>query len=256
MSTGNYPPGGTWEIDNGWDVVTSDGEKLGDVDEVHPHYLVVSKGWLFPTERYVPVSTITDVSDNKVYINVSKAEVDSQGWDTIPDMADTTSTSGHTDRTEMMSTTGYTDRTNLTDRADMTDRSTTRGTDNIDVPVVEEELDVRKRQVEGGAVRVRKEVVETEKQVSVPVREERIRVERQPVTDQTVDDLDGHTFQEEDIEIPLRSEEIEVTKRPVVRERVQISKDVVEHEEQASGTVRREEVRVEGDDVVERGNRP
>ena len=64
---GNYPSGGTWEIDTGWDVVTADGEKLGDVDEVHPHYLVVSKGWLFPTERYVPVSTITDVSDHGLH---------------------------------------------------------------------------------------------------------------------------------------------------------------------------------------------
>ena len=75
VTTGNYPPGGTWEIDNGWDVITSDGEKLGDVEEVHPHYLVVGKGFIFHSERYVPVSTITSVVDEKVHISVSKDEV-------------------------------------------------------------------------------------------------------------------------------------------------------------------------------------
>jgi uncharacterized protein (TIGR02271 family) len=245
MSTGNYPPGGTWEIDNGWDVITSDGDKLGDVEEVHPHYLVVGKGLIFHSERYVPVSTITDVSDNTVYLSVTKVEVETQGWDTIPDVADT-------------GTTGYSDTTRMSDTADMTgiDRTRTTGRDDISVPVHEEELEVRKRQVEEGAVRIHKEVVETEKQVSVPVREERIRVERHAGTGDTTDVADGHVFEEEDIEIPLRSEEVEVSKRPVVREHVHVSKDVVEHEEQATGTVRHEEVYVEGEDTVERGDRP
>ena len=248
MTTGNYPPGGTWEIDNGWDVVTSDGEKLGDVEEVHPHYLVVGKGLIFHSERYVPVSTITDVADNKVYINVSKAEVDRQGWDTIPDTAGTVSTTGYTDRSDL------TNRTEITDRTDV--QRSTRGDDDMKVPVVEEELDVRKRQVEQGSVQVHKDVVETEKQVSVPVREERIRVERHAVDEQVPGDVGGHTFQEEDIEIPLRGEEVEVSKRPVVREHVHINKDVVEHEEQAAGTVRREEVIVDGEDATERSDRP
>src|SRR5687767_14491734 len=105
VTTGNYPPGGTWEIDNGWDVFTSDDDKIGSVEEVHPHYLVVGKGLIFHSERYVPVSTITSVDGKKVYLGVSKAEVEQQGWDRIPDVADTTST---TDRMD-------TDRTRRTD---------------------------------------------------------------------------------------------------------------------------------------------
>jgi uncharacterized protein (TIGR02271 family) len=247
MTTGNYPSGGTWEIDTGWDVVTSDGEKLGDVDEVHPHYLVVSKGWLFPTERYVPVSTITDVTDNTVYINVSKAEVDAQGWDTIPDVAGTTDSTSYRDTEDMVDTTRFTGQTDMT--------RTTSGTDDISVPVVEEQLRVDTREVERGAVHVHKEVVETEQQVTVPVREERVRIERHPGAGSDVAAVSAHVFEEEDIEIPLRSEEVEVTKRPVVREHVHISKDVVEHEEQATGTVRREEVVVEGDDAIDRTSR-
>src|SRR4051812_7296988 len=129
MTTGNYPPDGTWEIDTGWDVVTSDGEKLGGVDEVHPHYLVVGKGFIFHSERYVPVAMITDVADDKVYINATKAEADSQNWDTIPETADTTSigTTDYTDRTDLTNTTGTTDRVD--------NRRMTRGTDDIEVPV-------------------------------------------------------------------------------------------------------------------------
>lgn len=251
MTTGNYPPGGTWEIDNGWDVITSDGEKLGDVEEVHPHYLVVGKGLIFHSERYVPVSTITSVADNKVHISVSKDEVDRLGWDTIPDVTDTTTTYNDTfDTTGTTGTTGVTD----TMRTDTTDY-TRRGTDEIDVPVVEEQLSVDKREVERGAVRVRKDVVEEERAVNVPVREEHIRVERHAGTgDRT--DLGDHTFQEEDIEIPLRGEEVEVSKRPVVTEHVRISKDVEERDETVTGTVRREDVIVEGEDTVDRTNRP
>ena len=243
MTSGNYPPGGTWEIDNGWDVITSDGDKLGDVEEVHPHYLVVGKGLIFHSERYVPVSTITSVENNKVHLGVSKAEVERLGWDTIPDMADTTST------------TGMTDTTDTTRRTDMTER-TRRDTDEMDVPVYEEQLNVDKRQVERGAVHVHKDVVEEERQVNVPVREEHVHVERRAVTDQRAGDLGDHTFQEEDIEIPLRGEEVEVSKRPVVTEQVRISKDVEERDERVSGRVRREEVIVEGEDTIERDDRP
>lgn len=242
MTTGNYPPGGTWEIDNGWDVITSDGDKIGDVEEVHPHYLVVGKGLIFHSERYVPVSTITSVENNKVYLGVSKAEVERQGWDTIPDVADTTSTTGMTDTTT----------TRGTDTADYD----TRDTDNVRVPVREEQLNVDKRQVERGGVHVHKDVVEEERQVNVPVREETVRVERHAATGQRAGDIGDHAFQEEDIEIPLRGEEVEVNKQAVVTEEVEISKDVRERNKQVGGTVRREEVHVEGDDTVERGDRP
>ena len=242
MTTGNYPPGGTWEIDNGWDVITSDGDKIGDVEEVHPHYLVVGKGLIFHSERYVPVSTITSVENNKVYLGVSKAEVERQGWDTIPDVADTTSTTGMTDTTT----------TRRTDTADYD----TRDTDNVRVPVREEQLNVDKRQVERGAVHIHKDVVEEERQVNVPVREETVRVERHAATGQRAGDIGDHAFQEEDIEIPLRGEEVEVNKQGVVTEEVEISKDVRERNKQVGGTVRREEVHVEGDDTVERGDRP
>lgn len=245
MSTGNTPQGRTWEIGNGWDVMTSDNQKLGEVEEIHPYYLVVGKGLLFHSEKYVPVATIVDVRDDTVHINATKEEVENHDWDTAPDVAGmgrTPDTAGRGGRSDAVG------RTNAGGQR--------RQDTDIEIPVVEEELEVRKRPVDAGTVRVHKDVVESEKHISVPVREERIRVERHDVNEPAPANLSEQTFEEQDIEVPLRTEEVEVSKRPVVRERVNITKDVVERDEQASRTVRREDVHVEGENTGEHADRP
>jgi len=235
----NYGAGDVWEIDHGYDVFAADGEKVGDVQEVHPHYLVVSKGFFFPSERYVPVAAITDVRDERVYLSVTKDQVDSQGWDTIP--ADTTVTdTNYTDTT-------YTDR----DRVGLADtmvneRVTDTVDDDVRIPVMEEQLSVGKHEVRRGLVRVRKDVVEEQQSVNVPLREETVHVERHAVSGEYTGDVPANAFEEVEIEIPLRGEEADVTKRAVVREEVEIDKDVVERNQQVTDTVRREEVYVDG----------
>jgi uncharacterized protein (TIGR02271 family) len=242
MTMGNADQGRVWEIDTGWDVYAADGDKIGSVEEVHTHYIVVGKGLIFRSERYVPVSAITSVDGDGVYVGVNKNAIDSQGWDTVPDLTDydTTDTRG----------------TGLTGATDVTKRRDTTGRETIDVPVVEEELDVTKREVERGSVHVHKDVVEDTKRVDVPVREETVRVERHAGAGDDRDTLSDHTFEEEDIEIPLRGEEVEVSKRARVREHVHIDKDVREREEGVTGTVRREKVFVEGEETLDDDRRP
>jgi uncharacterized protein (TIGR02271 family) len=234
----NYGAGDVWEIDHGYDVFAADGEKIGDVQEVYPHYLVVSKGFFFPTERYVPVNAITDVREERVYVSATKDQVDSMGWDTIPD--DTT-------------TTGTTYRDSDADRVGMSDtmvdeRVGDTTDENLRIPVAEEQLSVGKHDVRRGLVRVHKDVVTEQASVNVPLREETVHVERHAVSGDYADGVPADAFQEVDIEIPLRGEEAEVTKRAVVREEVEIDKDVVERNEQVTETVRREEVFVDGAD--------
>jgi uncharacterized protein (TIGR02271 family) len=232
-------PGGAWEIDTGWDVFGADGDKVGDVHEVYPHYIVVSKGFFFPTERYIPVSAISGVEHDRVYLNVTKDQIDSMGWDTVPDV-DSFVTS-----TETAGVGGYTGSaaTGTGEAFTETDRERLR------VPVVEEELEVDKRQVERGAVRVHKHVTEEQQAVNVPLREEEVVVERHAVhRGVDADAIPGDAFEETDIEIPLRGEEVDVSKRAVVREEVEISKQTREHTEQVSDTVRREEVHVDEHD--------
>ena len=254
---GGYPQGGVWEIDHGWDVFSSDGDKIGDVEEVHSHYLTVSKGFFFPSEKYVPVSSITNVDGERVYVNATKSEIDNLGWDTIPD-----DTASYAD-------TSYTDTTTYTDTMDTTRGVETTGTtgfastnvadgDELEVQLVEEELSVSKHAVERGRVIVRKGVRSEQQTVNVPIREEEVRVERRVVDgDYVTGEIPANAFQETEIEIPLRGEEVDVTKQARVREVVEIDKDVVEHQERVTDTVRRDEVFIEGADTLEgqRGTR-
>jgi hypothetical protein len=72
------------QIEHGWDVIGADDEKIGDVADVQDTYIVVSSGRIFICERYVPVSAITDIEHDRVYLNVSKDGIEAQGWDQPP----------------------------------------------------------------------------------------------------------------------------------------------------------------------------
>lgn len=75
---------GRWEILPGTTVVGSDGEKVGDVVAAYRDYLVVQKGFFFPTDRYIPAGAIADIAGDRVRLNVTKDEAISQPWHAIP----------------------------------------------------------------------------------------------------------------------------------------------------------------------------
>jgi len=112
------------------------------------------------------------------------------------------------------------------------------------IPVVEEEIDVSKRQVEKGGVRVTSHVEERPVEEQVNLREERVHVERRPV-DRPVTDADAAAFQETSFEMRETAEEPVVRKRARVVEEVIIDRDVTEHTETIRDTVRRTDVDVE-----------
>ena len=63
------------QIMAGDEVVGSDGDKVGTVAEVQPTYIVVEKGFFFPTALYVPLSAVTSVGDDEVRLSVSKDDM-------------------------------------------------------------------------------------------------------------------------------------------------------------------------------------
>ena len=214
------------EIERGWDVFGADGKKVGDVSEVREGYIVVSKGFLFTSERFVPVEAISRVEHDRVYLNVSKDEIDARGWDTVPEtgpisdarQGGTTAPSG----------------------AEAGGR----------VQLREEELRARTQPVQTGEVQIRKDVVEEQRTIDVPVTREEAVVERRPVEPRPADAPIG---EEETIRVPLRGEQAEVEKRPVVTEEVEVGKRPVRETQQVTETVRREEPRVEREGDVDLG---
>ena len=116
-------------------------------------------------------------------------------------------------------------------------------TQDVRVPVSEEEIIAEKRMKQAGEVKIRKEVKTEHRQVTVPVTKEEVHVERVPARgDIRASDA---PFKEGTISVPVREEEVEIRKRPVVREEVRVSKTQRQDEKRADADVRREVVHVE-----------
>ncbi len=109
---------------------------------------------------------------------------------------------------------------------------------------IEENLEVGKRTVEGGGVRVRSRIVEKPVEESIRLREEHVTVDRNPV-DRVASNDEIANFQDSDIELTERSEVAMVNKEARVVEEIRINKDVNERDETVRDTVRHTEVDVE-----------
>jgi uncharacterized protein (TIGR02271 family) len=112
------------------------------------------------------------------------------------------------------------------------------------MPVVQEELQVGKRAVSKGGVRVIQRVTETPVKEMIRLREERAIVERRPA-DRPASEADFANFKEGTIEVRETSEEPVVSKAARVVEEVVVGKQVDERSETVSDTVRRTDVEVE-----------
>jgi len=127
-----------------------------------------------------------------------------------------------------------------------------RGADEV-LPVADEQLQVGKRDVSHGRVRVRSYVVETPVQEQLSLREEHVRVERRPV-DRPLDGSED-PFRERTIEAEERAEEAVVSKEARVREEVALRREQERRDETISDTVRRTEVEVEDERTAKRDDR-
>lgn len=114
----------------------------------------------------------------------------------------------------------------------------------VAIPVVSEELEVGKREVERGGFRVQKRVSEVPVEQDVTLREERVNVDRRPA-DYTFHGSDAEAFQESVVEIREAYEELILNKKARVVEEVVINKDVDERTETVRETLRKTEVEVE-----------
>jgi uncharacterized protein (TIGR02271 family) len=242
------------QIQVGTDVYGSDGDKVGTVAEVQPTYLVVEKGFFFPTDYYIPMTAITQVQDGQVVLNVSKDTALHSGWETIPDTTTTAATGGVMtgDRGwDLSSEVTATDQVLAQDAGGINAGQPqvagyeATSEDELVIPLRGEELTATVRETEAGAARIQKTVVAEERVLEVPVTEEQIRVERR-VVDRAAGANDVDAFEEMVIEVPLTEQEVQLQKQTRVAEEVVVSKEAIQHTEQVRGTVRREEV-----DVVE-----
>ena len=131
---------------------------------------------------------------------------------------------------------------NVKERAGLaTDPNAKVATGDQTIEVVEEELQVGKREVQTGGVRVRSRIVERPVEEHLRLRTEHVRVERNPVNRPATEADMKNT----EIEMTEHAESAVSSKEARVVEEIKVGKEVEEHEEVVRDTVRSTEVDVE-----------
>jgi len=97
------------------------------------------------------------------------------------------------------------------------------GSSAIVIPVLAEELEVRRRRVERGGVRVHKQVHERQVEVDEPGFAEEVQIDRVPVH-RAVDEPPPVRYEGETMIVPLLEEVVVVEKRLMLREELRITR--------------------------------
>ena len=187
----------------------SDDEDLGEVQETGQDYVLVQKGMINKEKFYIPKNMAESYDGNVLRFNISKEEAKSRYMrDSPPTIKEYSSSDRDADVTHEEE-----DTSNVSQETD------TR------VPLIEERLNVSKRESAQEATITKEPVTET-KTVEVPLTHEELVVERRPVSESTTSssDLKPPVTSKEEIKIPLKKEEVEVKKEPYVKEEVVLKK--------------------------------
>ncbi len=111
------------------------------------------------------------------------------------------------------------------------------------IPVINEDIQVNKREVETGGIRLRSRIIEKEVSEDLKLREETVNVERKPV-DRPASESD---LREEQIEVREYAEKPVINKEARVVEEISLNKEVTERDETIKDTVRNTEVDIDRD---------
>lgn len=253
-----------------YDVIDSQGNKIGAVDGVwiddatdQPEFVSVKTGWLFGKNHVMPIQQAQfDETGRTIQMPYDSDRIKggpsfSTDAELSPDDEDQIYEYYGLQRSTAESPSGYaaggtdtagtygagTDTTSYGTGAGTTE-TLDAGQEEARVSVSEEELQVGKREVETGRVRVRKVVRTEQQEVPVTLRREEVEIERVPASGAEVP---SDAFQEREIEVPLTREEPVVGKEAHVTGEVRVGKDVETEQRTVGGAVRREEVEVDRD---------
>lgn len=112
------------------------------------------------------------------------------------------------------------------------------------IPVVEENMQVGKREVETGGVRMRSRIIERPVEEKLRLREEHVHVERKPVN-RAATEKDLASFKKSETTMTEHAEVPIVNKEARVVEEVRLGKDVEQHEETIRGKERKTDVEID-----------
>ncbi|MCC9134838.1 YsnF/AvaK domain-containing protein [Pontibacter silvestris] len=123
------------------------------------------------------------------------------------------------------------------------------------IPIIEEQLEVGKREVETGGIRLRSRIIERPVEEHLRLRQEHVWVERTP-TNRPATEADFTKLKAGDINVTEHAEVPMVDKQARVVEEVSFGTEVEEHDENIKGTVRKTDVEIDDLDKDTDLNRP
>jgi uncharacterized protein (TIGR02271 family) len=261
----------------GWDVKDAQGNQIGDVDDLifNPNtskvvYLVVDqddneldldddKKVLVPVglaelhesddDVILPSVTAAQIMELPAY---EKGNITSETERTIRNVfgggalaAGTAALAGSSEQEDFYQHEHFND-TKFYNRRNPQATSDTVNTDQTttSIPIIEEKMEVGKKEVETGGLRLRSRVVQEKVEENVNLRSEHVRIEETPLNrPATAADLE--TFKEGTIEMKEYAEVPVVSKEAFVTGEVSLEKEVEEKNETVEGTVRKTEVETE-----------
>jgi len=116
------------------------------------------------------------------------------------------------------------------------------------IPVIEEQVQVQKRTIETGKVRIKKKVQEHQESVDIPLLAEEVEI-RHVAVGRNVDGPVSARYEGDTLIIPLLEEVIVVQKQLRIKEEVHVTKKQTERHQVEQVTLRREEVSVEPEKI-------
>ena len=211
----------------GWNVVTTDGQTVGRVED-----LVIDTSAMKVRHLIVTPAAGAVASGETVLLDATDVDLRDDARQVV---ARTFAGGQYTTDVDARSAAGIGDRTTA---------AATRGVDQDRKTLTrsEEELNVGKREVKSGEGRVAKHVETEHVREPITRRHEELVVERRPVETGARADA---SIREDEIRVPLMEEEVVVEKRPVVKEELVVGKRMVEERDVVEADVRREKFDVE-----------
>jgi uncharacterized protein (TIGR02271 family) len=195
-------------------------EDLGEVQEVGDTYVLVQKGLINKDKFYIPQSEVESYDGDVLRFKLSEDDIRSKYLGDIPPPI--SSVGDNTKNRE--------------------NNAKQEGSESTRVPLVEEKLNVSKKEVTYKEATLVKEPLTETKTVEVPIIHEELIVERRPPTEATTSqsELKPPVTTREEIKIPLKKEEVEVKKEPYVKEEVVIKKKRIEESKTITEDVKSE----------------
>lgn len=261
----------------GDDVITSDGSKVGTVDGVwvddasdQPEFIAVKTGMIFGKNHLMPIEQAQiDTANQTIQVPYSEDQIKGGptfGTEDSLSPADEQSIYDYygMQRSTDASPSGYAGSgTGVTDTANTLNSGITSGRTDLPTPPTDEEfttseeqLQVGKRTVQTGQVRLRKVVRTEHQEVPVDLRREEVQIERVPASEVAGATADDNAFQEGEIDIPVMEEQAVVGKQTVATGGVRVTKGVETQTETVGGDVRRTDVEVDEDGNIAASNPP